>query len=159
MRAQHSSLSPDNDQAMPLAPEPAPGAAMAALLRRHGLRPTRQRLALGRLLFEAGHRHLSAEVLHDEAKQAGIQVSLATIYNTLHQFTGAGLLREIVAEPTRAFFDTNTTPHHHYYFEDSGRLADIPEGVIPPIDPPPAPQGCEVTQVEVVVRVRPRRAD
>ncbi|WP_218119574.1 iron response transcriptional regulator IrrA [Roseospirillum parvum] len=127
---------------------------LAALLRRHGLRPTRQRIALANLLFQPGGRHLSAEVLHDDAKQAGIQVSQATIYNTLNQFTEAGLLREVVVDPTRAYFDTTTTPHHHYFFEDSGHLEDVPDGLIPHIPTPPAPEGCKVTQVEVVVRVR-----
>src|SRR3989344_5255926 len=86
-------------------------------LRTAGLRPTRQRLALAKLLFEGGDRHVTAEMLHAEAQTAAIRVSLATVYNTLHQFTAAGLLREIVVDSQRSYFDTNMTDHHHFYFE------------------------------------------
>ncbi|NUP97213.1 MAG: transcriptional repressor, partial [Planctomycetaceae bacterium] len=103
-----------------------PYAELLQRLRAVGLRPTRQRLALARLLFEKGDRHLTADDLHAEAEQAGIGVSLATIYNTLNQFTQAGLLREVAVEAGRAYFDTNTSDHHHFFFEDGGRLADIP---------------------------------
>src|SRR5690348_5163757 len=95
-------------------------------LRSVGLRPTRQRLALVRLLFEEGDRHVSAEALHAEAQRAGVRVSMATIYNTLNQFTEAGLLREVVVESGRSYFDTNTGDHHHFFFQDSGELQDIP---------------------------------
>ena len=95
-------------------------------LRSVGLRPTRQRLALAKLMFEKGYRHLAAEDLHKEALSAKVRVSLATVYNTLHQFTEAGLLREVVVSPGRSYFDTNTTDHHHFFFEDSGSLQDIP---------------------------------
>src|SRR5258707_11110930 len=95
-------------------------------LRRVGLRPTRQRLALARLLFDKGSRHVTAEQLHGEAVDATVRVSLATVYNTLHQFTTVGLLKEVVVEPGRSYFDTNVEDHHHFFFEDSGRLLDIP---------------------------------
>jgi Fur family iron response transcriptional regulator len=90
-------------------------------LRSAGLRPTRQRLALVRLLFDHGDRHVSAEALHAEAQRAGVRVSLATIYNTLNQFTEAGLLREVVVEAGRSYFDTNTGDHHHFFFEGPRR--------------------------------------
>ncbi|HYB08120.1 MAG TPA: Fur family transcriptional regulator [Alphaproteobacteria bacterium] len=123
-------------------------------LRGAGLRPTRQRLALARLLFEQGDRHLSAEQLHAEAAAAHIQVSLATVYNTLHQFTEAGLLREVVVEPARSYFDTNTSDHHHFYHEGTGRLQDIPGAELNVAELPEPPRGTSVTRVDVIVRVR-----
>lgn len=123
-------------------------------LKAAGLRPTRQRLALTRILFENGHRHVTAETLHAEAKTAGVDVSLATIYNTLHQFTGVGLLREVVIDTGKAYFDTNTDDHHHFFFEDSGRLADIPGAEIAIANLPGTPPGMEVARVDVVIRLR-----
>lgn len=127
-------------------------------LRAVGLRPTRQRLALARLLFGGGDRHVTAEQLHGEALSAQIPVSLATVYNTLHQFTDAGLLREVVVEPGRSYFDTNIDDHHHFFWEPSGVLQDIPgEGVVVSGLPQP-PAGAEIHRVEVIVRVRDDRA-
>lgn len=122
-------------------------------LQRVGLRPTRQRLALGRLLFDGRDRHVTAEQLHAEAMAARVSVSLATVYNTLNQFTEAGLLREVVAEPGRSYFDTNTDEHHHFFHEKSGRLTDIPSDAVTVADLPPPPPGAKVTRVDVVVRV------
>ena len=124
-------------------------------LRAAGLRPTRQRIALARLLFEKGDRHITAEHLHGEATGAGIKVSLATVYNTLHQFTEVGLLREVVVESGRSYFDTNTADHHHFVCEASGLLQDIPgQGVIVS-GLPPAPAGTAILRVDVIVRVGP----
>jgi Fur family iron response transcriptional regulator len=123
-------------------------------VRRAGLRPTRQRLALARLLFKGGDRHVTAEQLHGEAKSADIRVSLATIYNTLHQFTDAGLLREVVVEPGRSYFDTNIDDHHHFYYLDSGQLQDIPGEEVRLADIPDAPAGTRVDRVDVIIRVR-----
>jgi Fur family iron response transcriptional regulator len=123
-------------------------------LRTVGLRPTRQRIALARLLFGGGDRHITAEQLHGEAVAATIPVSLATVYNALHQFTDAGLLREVVVEPGRSYFDTNIEDHHHFFWEPSGILQDIPgEGVVVSGLPKP-PAGSEIHRVEVIVRVR-----
>lgn len=123
------------------------------LLRAADLRPTRQRLALARLLFDGCDRHVTAERLHEEALAADVKVSLATVYNTLHQFTAAGLLREIVVDGTRSYFDTNTTDHHHFFVEGSGRLSDIPaEDVIVSSLPTP-PEGTRISRVDVIVRV------
>jgi len=122
-------------------------------LRMAELRPTRQRLALCKLLFEDGDRHVTAEVLHGEAMEADVRVSLATVYNTLHQFTSAGLLREVVVESSKTYFDTNTTDHHHFYLEDEGRLMDIAGDAIN-ISGLPTPPGGEISRVDVVVRVR-----
>lgn len=145
-------------------------------LRAAGLRPTRQRLALARLLFGAGDRpgdrpgdraagprpsdcpapdrHISAEALHSEALANDVRVSLATVYNTLNQFTQAGLLREVVVEPGRSYFDTNISDHHHFFHEDAGELCDIPGESVVLGALPPAPPGTEVTRVDVVIRVR-----
>lgn len=125
-------------------------------LRGAGLRPTRQRLALARLLFDAGDRHVTAEQLHAEAVAAKVRVSLATVYNTLHQFTALGMLREVVVEPARSYFDTNTSDHHHFFHERSGQLADIPGDQVQLSRLPSAPTGTEVSRVDVVVRVRDR---
>jgi Fur family iron response transcriptional regulator len=124
-------------------------------LRAVGLRPTRQRLALTRLLFDKGDRHVTAEQLHGEALAAAIPVSLATVYNTLHQFTSAGLLREVVVEPGRSYFDTNITDHHHFFCEAIGLLKDIPAEDLTVIGLPLPPSGTEIGRVEVIVRVHP----
>jgi Fur family transcriptional regulator, iron response regulator len=121
-------------------------------LRSAGLRPTRQRQALGQLLFSTGDRHVSAEALHDEARRAGIAVSVATVYNTLHQFTEAGLLREVVVDGSRTHFDTNTSNHHHFLFDD-GTLMDIPEGALDVAGLPVAPEGMRVARVDILVRL------
>ena len=99
--------------------------AALARLRDAKLRPTKQRLALAKLLFEPGDHHVTAEILFEQAQAAGVKVSLATVYNTLHQFTTAGLLREVVVNSACTYFDTNITGHHHFFFEDSGELIDI----------------------------------
>ena len=122
-------------------------------LRAAGLRPTRQRLALAKLLFEGKNRHVSAETLHDEAQGCGIRVSLATVYNTLHQFTAAGLMREIVVDSQRSYFDTNVANHHHFFHETSGRLQDIPAEEVRVARLPAVPEGTRVKRVEVIVRL------
>ena len=122
-------------------------------LKAAGLRPTRQRLALAKLLFDKGNRHVTAEMLHSEASTAKVRVSLATVYNTLHQFTAAGLLREVVVEAGRSCFDTNVDEHHHFYFEDTCGLEDIPGDKIRVADLPAPPEGTRVARVDVIVRV------
>ena len=122
-------------------------------LRAAGLRPTRQRLALAKLLFENGDRHITAEQLHSEALGSSIRVSLATVYNTLHQFTEAKLLREIVVDSGRSYFDTNISAHHHFFYEETGELCDIPGEEINVAQLPNAPEGMTIKQVDVVVRL------
>jgi Fur family iron response transcriptional regulator len=126
---------------------------VAGHLRRVGLRPTRQRLALASLLFRAGDRHVSAEMLHAEASAAGEQVSLATVYNTLHQFTQAGLLRELAIEGGKAYFDTNTSNHNHFFMEERSELIDIPGDTIKVDGLPEPPEGTKVSHIDVVVRL------
>lgn len=125
-----------------------------AILRQAGLRPTRQRLALAELLYAKGDRHISAEGLHEEALVARVPVSLATIYNTLHQFTGAGLLREVAVDGSKTYFDTNTTEHNHFFVEDDESVIDIPVGQMGVGKLPEPPAGYEISRVDVVVRLR-----
>jgi len=127
--------------------------AVAERLRRAGLRPTRQRIALAKLLFDRGDRHITAEELHEEAIIARVPVSLATIYNTLHQFTDAGLLRELSVSGAKTYFDTNTSNHYHYVFEADGRVEDIPASEVRVLGLPEPPAGTRVLRVDVVVRL------
>lgn len=119
-----------------------------------GLRPTRQRLALARLLFEGGNRHVTAEQLHREATEGGVKVSLATVYNALNQFTAVGLLREVAVEAGRSYFDTNTEAHHHFFNDDTGELFDIPGDSVVLSALPDVPENTEIGAVELVVHLR-----
>ena len=122
------------------------------------LRPTRQRLALVDLIYGDCDRHLTAETLHNEAKEAHIPVSLATIYNTLRRFTACGLLREVPVAPGKAYFDTNVSGHHHFFFEENGDLVDIPaEHVVLDAIPSP-PAGSKVARVDVIIRLAAEKA-
>jgi Fur family iron response transcriptional regulator len=123
-------------------------------LRRVGLRPTRQRVSLGWLLFGKGDRHITAEMLFEEATRARVPVSLATVYNTLHQFTEAGLLRQLAVDGSKAYFDTNPTEHHHFFLEEEGELIDVPAEGVMVGDLPAPPPGMEIAGVEVIVRLR-----
>ena len=124
-------------------------------IRSAGLRPTRQRLALAKLLFNGTERHVTAEMLHGEAQAVGATVSVATVYNTLHQFTDAGLLKEIIVDSGRSYFDTNTSHHHHFYCEESGDLSDIDDAEVAIGLLPEPPLGKEVSGIDVIVRVKP----
>ncbi len=119
-----------------------------------GLRPTRQRLALGWLLFAKGDRHLTAEMLQEEAQASRVSISLATIYNSLNQFTQAGLLREIAIDGSRTYYDTNTSDHHHFLVENTNVLIDIPKIAVNCEGLPPPPAGKAVARVDVIVRLR-----
>lgn len=127
-------------------------------VREAGLRPTRQRIALAELLFAKGDRHLSAEELHEEALNAGVAVSLATVYNTLHQFTEAGLLRILALEGSRTYFDTNTSDHHHFFIEGENRVVDIEAAPVSVHNLPEPPEGMEIVNVDIIVRLRPKAA-
>lgn len=122
-------------------------------LREAGLRPTRQRMSLGELLFACGDRHITAEQLHAETVRAGIAVSLATIYNTLNQFTEAGLLREVAVEGHKSYFDTNTSNHYHYYLEDEGQLMDIDSDQMMVKGLPVPPKGMKIGRIDIIVRL------
>lgn len=125
-------------------------------VREAGLRPTRQRVALADLLFAKGDRHLSAEELHEEALEAGVAVSLATVYNTLHQFTDVGLLRILAVEGAKTYFDTNTSDHYHFFIEGENRVMDIDTGAVSIHNLPEPPEGMEIANVDIVVRLRPK---
>jgi Fur family iron response transcriptional regulator len=128
-----------------------------SMLRDVGLRPTRQRMALGWILFAKGDRHLTAEMLYEEATKAKVPVSLATVYNTLHQFTEVGLLRQVAVDGSKTYFDTNATDHHHFFVEGENRIFDIESGPVAVTNLPEPPEGMEIANVDVVVRLRPRR--
>ena len=127
-----------------------------ARLRRYGLRPTRQRIALADLLFAKGDRHLTVEELLEEAVTANVPVSLATVYNTLHQFTEAGLIRVLAVESAKTYFDTNVSDHHHFFIEGENEVLDIPVSNISISNLPEPPEGMEISHVDVVIRLRPK---
>src|SRR5579872_1124105 len=151
---------PQTPSFAPLAPragDPMSGCPVHQLrgkLRKANLRPTRQRVALGWLLFGKGDRHVTAETLYEEAVSMKVPVSLATVYNTLHQFTQAGLLNEIAVDGSRTYFDTNVTPHHHFLIEETNSLLDIPKGQVAVSGLPEAPEGTEIARVDVIVRIK-----
>ena len=130
-----------------------PETPVPALVREAGLRPTRQRLVLGGLLFGGEDRHVTAEQLHAEVASLGEHVSLATVYNTLHQFKRAGLVRELAMDGSKAYFDTNTSNHSHFMLEPNGELMDIPGDTIQVSGVPQPPDGMKITHVDVVVRL------
>ncbi|WP_413204698.1 iron response transcriptional regulator IrrA [Rhodospirillum sp. A1_3_36] len=124
------------------------------MLRTAGLRPTRQRLGLARLLFEGeGYHHVTAEMLHSRALSENISVSLATVYNTLNQFIEGGLLKEVVVTSGLSYFDTNTESHHHFYIENTGQLIDIPSESVGISHLPPLPEGANLRSIDVVIRL------
>lgn len=129
-------------------------AELLGRLRHAGLRPTRQRVALARLLFGHGDRHVTAEQLRDEVAAEGSRVSLATIYNTLHHFTRVGLLNQVVVDAGRTYFDTNTGHHHHFYVESEHRLIDIDGATVKLAALPDAPPGRAIDRIDVVVRLK-----
>lgn len=119
------------------------------------VRPTRQRVALARLLVGDGQdRHVTAESLFEAASKADEAVSLATVYNTLGAFCEAGLLREITVNGAKSYFDTNMTDHPHFYWEDTGVLSDAPADDLEISSLPSAPEGAEISKVDVVIRLR-----
>lgn len=124
------------------------------MLRQVGLRPTRQRMALGWILFGKGDRHLTAEMLFEEATRAKVPVSLATVYNTLHQFVQVGLLRQVAVDGSKSYFDTNASEHHHFFVEGEDALVDIPEAEMVVDKLPEAPEGFEIARIDVVVRLK-----
>ncbi len=126
-------------------------------LRNAGLRPTIQRLSLSKLLFGNGDRHVSAEALHAEAREAGLTMSLSTVYNTLNQFAEAGLLREIAVQGPRTYFHTRTSPHHHFMDEISSRMFDCADGSIEFARLPAPPEGMEIVGCDVIIRIRPKK--
>ena len=129
-------------------------ADFAKQLRLVGLRPTRQRIAIAALLLDGRHRHVSADSLIEEITTAGLQVSSGTVYNTLNQFTDAGLLRRVVVHNEYSLFDTNTDHHHHFYEASNDQLVDIPSDDVILAKLPQAPDGHEIKAVDVIIHVQ-----
>lgn len=127
-----------------------------ALLQAAGIRPTRPRLALAGLLFDGTHKHMTAEQVHGALRKNGQGVALATVYNTLHQFTDAGLLRQVAIDPARIYFDTNTESHHHFFDEADASLHDIPASAVRITRLPKPPRGRKLDRVDVIIRLRSR---
>lgn len=120
-----------------------------------GLRPTRQRMVLARLLVgDARDRHVSAEELFAAAREAGAPVSLATVYNTLKTFCDSGLMQEITVDGSKSYFDTRTDDHPHFYWEDTGELTDAPSHQVTLSCIPEPPPGTAITKVDVLIRLR-----
>lgn len=128
---------------------------LADWLARGGLRPTRQRLALAALLVGDGeHRHVTAEGLYAAAAGTADKVSLATVYNTLRAFCDAGLMNEVVVDGSRSYFDTRLDDHPHFYWEETGTLTDAPASQLKIAALPEAPEGAEISRVDVVIRLK-----
>jgi len=123
------------------------------MLQQAGLRPTRQRLLLARILFDGIHKHVTAEQVMAAARRRKGQVSLATVYNNLNQFTQAGLLREVSVNQACSYFDTNCAPHHHFFDEVTGHLWDIPEEDFRTVSLPKAPVGRCITGIDITIRL------
>jgi Fur family transcriptional regulator, iron response regulator len=131
-------------------------ASVVERLRAHGITPTQQRVEIARVLFER-HQHVSADQVLARVNARDAAVSKATVYNTLGLFAEKGLVRQVIVDPTRVFYDSNLSPHHHMFHVDSGTLEDIPAGLMNVDRVPDLPAGLTVEGVEVVVRVRGNR--
>lgn len=127
---------------------------MVEMLALAGLRATRQRLALVSLLFSKGDRHFTADMLCKEAQDNRIDVSVATVYNTINRLTHAGLLTQITIDGSRSYYDTNVSGHHHFYVEGDQALIDISDANLDLVRMPKVPDDYEISRVEVVVRLR-----
>ncbi|PHS27324.1 MAG: hypothetical protein COA84_04535 [Robiginitomaculum sp.] len=126
-----------------------------AVLVAAGLRPTAQRVILTCLLFCKGtYRHTTAEELYARSIKAGCKVSLATVYNTLHSFTKAGIIRQIATDSTKVYFDTNPEEHYHFYDESTGELINIHDDLLKDLKLPPLPKGAILCSVDLLVRIR-----
>ncbi|HEX6929302.1 MAG TPA: Fur family transcriptional regulator [Gammaproteobacteria bacterium] len=128
---------------------------MTARLEAHGISPTPQRLAVAGVLL-SGPRHLTADQVHARVNADARKVSVATVYNTLKLFSERGLLREVIVEPGRVFYDSTTGEHHHFYDVTTGELSDIPSGAVYFASLPSVPEGRELAGIDVVIRIRPR---
>jgi len=128
-----------------------------ALLRGRGINPTRQRMEIARALF-AGRGHLSADQIMAMVNESRPATSKATVYNTLNLFLARGLIREVIADPNKVFYDSNTAAHYHFYDVDSGELTDIAADGIEVTGLPALPQGVVAEGLDILVRVRSRKS-
>ena len=124
------------------------------MLEEAGLRPSRQRIALAEMLFGKGHRHVTADMLYAEVLLARLPISRATVYNTLHQFTKAGLVRPITIDPSKSYFDTNVSDHHHFFLEDVSQIVDVSADDMTVDHIPATPRGYEVDRLDILVRLK-----
>ena len=122
-------------------------------LEKNGIRATKQRRVLAKLIFDKGKRHISAENLYDEVKKEERKISMATVYNTLKQFTNLGLIREIVVDQNKSLYCNNNQSHYHLYIEDEGKVIDIPTKNID-LDIPSIPACLQLHDIDVIVRIR-----
>lgn len=125
-------------------------------LRDGGIQPTAQRVAIGEVLLTRP-QHMTAEQVHERVNAHARHVSVATVYNTLKLFVACGLLREVIVDPGRVYYDSTVTEHHHFFNTSTGELMDVPAGAIDFARFPDAPEGTELAGVDVVIRLRPRR--
>lgn len=128
-------------------------ADILSLFEQHGILPTPQRLEVADILL-ARPQHLSAEQIIEKLREAGSSVSKATVYNTLNLFGQRGLVKEIMVDPVRKFYDSTTKPHHHFYNADTGELSDIADHRVGFSDLPEPPAGTRAESVELLIRVR-----
>jgi len=126
---------------------------LIALLRRHGIAPTHQRLEIANVLFSRCE-HLAADQILTLVNERHAETSKATVYNTLNLFRDCGLIREVIVDPKRVFYDPNTEPHHHLYNIDTGEITDIPANDLAVSGLPELPPGMVTEGVDIVVRVR-----
>ena len=138
------SQTPENSKALDQA---------AKILESGAVKPTRQRLAIARVLF-ARHQHLSADQVMLSANRADTELSKATVYNTLKLFVEKRLIREVVVDPDKVFYDSNTSPHHHFYNIQTGEIIDIDAAEITVAGLPPLPEGKIAEGVDVIIRIR-----
>ena len=127
--------------------------SLTALLRKHGIAPTHQRLEIAQVLFGRCH-HLSADQVLARVNESQAETSTATVYNTLNLFRDLGLIREVIVDPKRVFYDPNTEPHHHLYNVDTGEITDIDAGALSVSGLPELPTGMVTEGVDIIVRVR-----
>jgi len=130
-------------------------AGLLSLFNNHGILATPQRIEIADILLERP-QHLSAEHILDALRATGSAVSKATVYNTLKLFSQHGLVKEVMVDPVRKFYDSTTRPHHHFYNVDSGELSDIPDEQVVVQDLPELPPGTEQESIEVLIKVRDR---
>ena len=128
-------------------------ARLLSLFNQHGILPTPQRVDIAKILLEKP-QHLSADQIIDRLKSSGSGVSKATVYNTLNLFSERGLVKEVMVDPVRKFYDSTTRPHHHFYNIDSGELSDIPDDQVSFTELPALPEGTEQESVEVLIKLR-----
>lgn len=130
------------------------GLSIVDFFRKAGVRPTRQRIKLFGILFDQGDRHFTAESLYSEALDVDVNISLATIYNTLHCFKEIGMIKEIAIDGSKVYFDTNVSDHHHFYHENSGVIYDIENDILDIVGLPIPPKETEIYSVDIIVRLR-----